>query len=126
MTVDWQMLLGRAHRDIDAAGHLASGRFNEQAISRAYFAAFLAAEAALAVVGESSSTHAGVMSSFGKRIVREGGLESRVAQILRALFELRGDADYRMKNFSADQAAQSVRDAAAVVEAVEQWIAQRG
>jgi uncharacterized protein (UPF0332 family) len=86
--------LRRSREEIEAARLLAGGSFFAQAISRAYYAAFYAAEEALSSVGESHSTHSGVISTFGRFVVREGGLDAEYGRILRLLFEGRGRADY--------------------------------
>src|SRR5436190_8466483 len=62
--------LSRSRRDLDAARHLASGGFFGQSVSRAYYAAFLAAEDALLALGEARSKHSGVIAAFGQRVVR--------------------------------------------------------
>jgi uncharacterized protein (UPF0332 family) len=80
---------GRSDREIAAARLLASAGFTAQAVSRAYFAAFFAAEEALLALGETRSKHAGVLSAFARRVVREGGLEEATGRLLRSLFERR-------------------------------------
>jgi predicted nucleotidyltransferase len=47
--------------------------FSAQATSRAYYAAFYAAEAALLSLGETRSKHSGVLSAFGLLVVKQGG-----------------------------------------------------
>jgi HEPN domain len=47
--------LARSERELGAARTLAEGGFSEQAVSRAYFACFYAAEAALLSLGETRS-----------------------------------------------------------------------
>ena len=67
MTAD---VLGRARTEIAAARHLAEGGFAAQAISRAYYAAFYAAEQALSSLGELRSKHSGVIAAFCGAICR--------------------------------------------------------
>ena len=64
--------LARSRQELGAARLLTEAGFGAQAISRAYFAAFFAAEAALLLLGETRSKHSGVISAFGRRVVREG------------------------------------------------------
>ncbi len=66
--------LDRADQEVGAARALTEGGFTSQAVSRAYYAAFYAAEAALLAVGETRSKHGGVISAFGKYVVQGGGL----------------------------------------------------
>ena len=113
--------LTRSRREIEAARLLAEGGFGEQAVSRAYHAAFYAAEQALASLGESRSKHSGVIAAFGSLVVREGGLGEEIGRILRALFEQRNDADYGDAVASREDAALAIRDAQRFVDAVESW-----
>jgi uncharacterized protein (UPF0332 family) len=117
--------LARSRREIEAARLLAEGDFGVQAVSRAYYAAFYAAEHALAALGESRSKHAGVIAAFGKRVVREGGLEEEMGRILRSLFEQRNDVDYGEAVASREDAELAIRDAQRFVDAVESWLTER-
>ena len=115
--------LARSRRELAAAQLLASGGFAAQAISRAYFAAFFAAEAALLALGETRSKHSGVVSAFGKLVIREGGFDESTGRLLRSLFERRNEADYLSVDAPADEAAAAIRDAERFVSAVESWLA---
>ncbi len=116
--------LARSRREIEAARLLAEGGFAAQAISRAYYAAFYAAEQALGSLGESRSKHSGVVAGFGRQVVREGGGEERVGRILRSLFEQRNDADYGEAEVSRRDAELAIGDAEHFVNAVESWFAR--
>ena len=59
------MTIALSHEELDAARNLVESGFPRQAISRAYYAAFYAARAALEATGEPSpKTHAGMRSRF--------------------------------------------------------------
>jgi uncharacterized protein (UPF0332 family) len=116
--------LSRSRREIEAARLLAEGDFGTQAISRAYYGAFYAAEHALGSLGESRSKHSGVIAAFGKLLVRGGGLEEEIGRILRSLFE-RNDADYGEAVASPEDAQRAIRDAERFIDAVESWLADR-
>ncbi len=116
--------LARSRREIAAARLLAEGAFAAQAISRAYYAAFYAAEEALGSLGESRSKHSGVVAAFGKLVVREGGLDEKMGRILRSLFEQRNDADYGEVEVSRQDAELAVGDAEHFVNALEPWFAR--
>jgi uncharacterized protein (UPF0332 family) len=117
--------LERSREEIEAARLLAGGGFSSQAASRAYYAAFYAAEEALLTMGESRSTHAGVISGFGQAVVREGGLDADCGRILRRLFEGRGRADYDAEPVEPEQAEEAIADAERFVAAVEKWLGRR-
>jgi uncharacterized protein len=117
--------LSRSREEIAAARLLAEGGFGSQAISRAYYAAFYAAEEALASLGESRSKHSGVIAAFGKHVVREGGVEETFGRILRALFEQRNGADYGEAVASREDADRAIGEAERFVATVESWLAER-
>lgn len=117
--------LARSRREIEAARLLAEGDFAAQAISRAYYAAFYAAEEAVGSLGETRSKHSGVVAAFGKLVVREGGLEEKMGRILRSLFEQKNDADYGEAEVSRQDAELAIGDAEQLVSAVELWLARR-
>lgn len=63
--------LDRSHQELAAAELLLTSGFYVQAVSRAYYAAFYAAETANAFVGEIRRSHAGVISAFVRSIVKD-------------------------------------------------------
>jgi uncharacterized protein (UPF0332 family) len=117
--------LTRSRQEIDAARLLAEADFGAQAVSRAYYAAFYAAEQALGSLGQTRSKHSGLIAAFGRLIVREGGLEEEIGRILRSLFEQRNDADYGEAVASRGDAECAIQDAQRFVDAVESWLRQR-
>ena len=122
MTDEQPSALARSRQELEAARVLVREGFGEQSISRAYFAAFFAAEAALLVLGETRSKHSGVISAFGKRVVRDGGLDESVGRLLRSLFERRNQADYGSASLTLEEAEVALRDAEQYVDAVAAWI----
>jgi uncharacterized protein (UPF0332 family) len=118
--------LGRCREELAAARLLADKGFEAQAVSRAYFAAFYAAEAALLALGETRSKHAGVISAFGNLLVRRGRLDEEAGRLLRSLFERRNEADYAPVEVPLEEADAAIRDADRVVGVVEEWLANQG
>jgi len=116
--------LDRCWEELAAARLLAGRGFPAQAVSRAYFAAFFAAEAALLAVGETRSKHSGIVSGFVHLLVRGGQLDEESGRLLRSLFERRNEADYRPVKVPVEEADAAIRDAERVVRAVETWLAQ--
>lgn len=117
-------LIARARDNLDAARHLISGGFAAQAVSRAYFGAFYAAEAALEALGESRSKHSGVIAAFGSRIAGEGDVEAELAAILRSLFRRRNEADYVAESVDPGSAEEALADAERFVDGVGAWLAR--
>jgi uncharacterized protein (UPF0332 family) len=122
MTDEQPVSLARSRQELAAARVLVREGFAEQAISRAYFAAFFAAEAALQLLGETRSKHSGVISAFNRRLVREGALDESMGRTLRSLFERRNLADYGSGSVTRGEAEAALGDAERFVDAVAAWI----
>jgi uncharacterized protein (UPF0332 family) len=118
--------LDRCREELAAARLLADKGFEAQAVSRAYFAAFFAAETALLALGETRSKHSGVISAFGNLLVRRGRLDEEAGRLLRSLFERRNEADYAPVDVPLEEANAAIRDADRVVTAVAEWLARQG
>ena len=116
----------RSRQELEAARFLAGGGFASQAVSRAYYAAFYAAEEALLALGETRSKHSGALAAFETLVVREGGLDPAIGRLLRSLFRRRSEADHGPAPASQQQAEQATCDAKRVVDAVASWLAGRG
>ena len=114
--------LRRARQELAAAKLLAGNGFTAQAVSRAYYAAFYAAEAALSSVGETRSKHAGVVAAVGTLLVRQHGLDPDAGRLLRSLFERRSRADYDLDTVPTDEGPRAVTDATIVVDAITAWM----
>jgi uncharacterized protein len=99
--------------------------FGDQAVSRAYYAAFYAAEAALLSIDQTRSKHSGVLAAFGRLIVRDGGFDPGLGSELRRLFELRNAADYSWLDESAPGEGDPILAAEGFVDGVERWVVER-
>jgi uncharacterized protein len=118
--------LTRSRRELEAARFLAEGGFFPQAVSRAYYAAFFAAEAALLALAETRSKHSGVLAAFERVVVREGDADPDSGRLLRSLFRRRNEADYGAASASQKEADSATGDAERVIQIVESWLAGRG
>ncbi len=104
---------------------LSDGGFPDQATSRAYYAAFFAAEAALLSLGETRSKHSGVIAAFGRLVVKEGGFNPKLGGDLRRLFELRNAADYSWLDEPQATSDDPVAIAERLVAALVSWTDNR-
>lgn len=118
-------LVARAEEELAAARLLAGGGFTAQAVSRAYYGAFYAAEAALLELGETRSKHSGVVAAFVRLVVRPGGIDVDAGRLLRSLFDRRAQADYSEDAVPAGEADAAIRDADTVIKAVVVWLQNR-
>ncbi len=117
--------LARSRTELAAARVLVSSGYPAQGISRAYYAAFFAAEAALLALGETRSKHSGVIAAFGQLVVKDAGVSREIGAVLSGLFQLRLTADCGPGEFAPDEAARSIADAERFVTAVDDWLQRR-
>lgn len=118
-------LVARARTELAAARTLTGASFPAQATSRAYYAAFYAAEAALLTLGETRGKHSAVISAFGRLVVKQRGADPKLAASLRRLFTARAEADYG-SCATLDEADAAIADAETVVEAIAAWMGSTG
>jgi uncharacterized protein (UPF0332 family) len=117
--------LERARREIAAARALIDTGFPEKAVSSAYYAVFHAAVAALLELGETRSKHSGVLSAFGRLVIKEGGFDREIGAVRRRLFERRNDVEYGLEPASGEEAGADTDDAERFVTEGERWIEHR-
>ena len=95
----------------DARTAAAAGRL-ENAVGRAYYAAFYAAKALLATQAIDVKKHSGVVSLLGRHFVRVGLLPPEMGRALHELMRARIRADYDRKvRFAPDEVAAYVEEA---------------
>ncbi|MCW5853229.1 MAG: HEPN domain-containing protein [Anaerolineae bacterium] len=111
--------LQRAQESLQAARELHHSGYNDFATSRAYYAAFYAASAALLYEGVELSKHSGVIAALHQRLVKTGRLSKEHGKALNWLFELRAIGDYGVTaHISQETAALAIQVADEFVEAV--------
>ena len=110
--------LDEAYRALGAARLLARGGFHAEAVSRAYYAMFYAARAAVHAEGSEPKTHTGVASEFSRLYVRTGRVPAAVAKLLRQYAGERADADYEGLDLTADEAGEALASAETFIRAV--------
>ncbi len=119
MTPEVEALLALAREDLRAARFNLDQGFVRVAISRAYYAAFHAAQAALLTVGEVPKTHAGVRGRFNKHFIVTGHISIAVGAMLTEAEQMRNQADYNaLTIFDAHAAADLIADVETFVETV--------
>jgi uncharacterized protein (UPF0332 family) len=110
--------IDRARAKLRTAERLLADGELDDAISRAYYAAFHAAHALLLTVGLEPKTHEGTLSLFGLHFVRAGRIDMSHARALRAIKEDRENGDYaEIVFFDAQEARQRVDSAGSLLEA---------
>lgn len=92
----------------------------EDAVSRAYYAAYHAAQAALLTEGQRGETHRGVVLLFGLLLVKTGKLDRRWGKLLANLKDDREASDYDALSFIDEATARRA------LEEAEEFVAHVG
>jgi hypothetical protein len=119
-------LLAKARESLESArADFESGRLNG-ASSRAYYAMFHAARAALEARGIATGgqRHGAVSRRFGLTFVKHGPLATAHGRNLNKALEIRNEGDYDLDPPDRDDVAATVGNAAAFVDAVAALIKQ--
>lgn len=112
-------LLEKADEKLDAARALLAAAHFEDAVSRAYYAAYHAARAALLAEGHAPRTHHGVVSLFGQHLVRSGRIDVRLGRLLATLKDDREASDYEaLASVDRRLAESSISSAEEIVQAI--------
>ncbi len=123
---NWELIekhLEESHTKINAAEHLFNGKFYNDSISRAYYAMFNAAKAALALKNINTKRHSGVLALFGLHFVKEGFIDEMYSKAYAVAMEDRSEADYGiLSEFTREEAEIVLDDAKRFIEAVEDMI----
>ena len=92
----------------------------DDAISRAYYAAFLSVRALLYLLGVSARTHSGVLTIFGLRVIKEGLLPPKIGKYLNELFEARETSDYAVVfYYTKEDGKKYIQKAEEIINAVK-------
>jgi uncharacterized protein (UPF0332 family) len=97
------------------------------AVSRAYYAMFDAARAAiewakLSPLRQEFKSHSGLISYFGLHLIKTGRLPVDIGRAINRVQELRSIADYLAEPVPLDKAAQAVKDADTFLAAIHVFI----
>jgi uncharacterized protein (UPF0332 family) len=115
--------LAKARDKVRVARVLRDRREWEDAVSRAYYAAFHAAQAALLTEGQRADTHRGLVILFGLLLVKTGKFERRWGKFLANLKDDREASDYDPLSYVDDATAhRAVREAEEFVAQVERYV----
>ena len=122
-----RILLEKSRKSLAAAATLLRDGFSESAVSRAYYAAFYLAQAALATKDISRNKHSGVIAAFGENLTKNFILPENLHKLLRNLYELRITSDYSIEDEPSTEEAKvalaTAREFATVVKTyLESWL----
>jgi len=115
--------LERAEQSVLAARDQVADGYYDFAASRAYYAAFYAATAALLDEGVDMSKHSGVIASVHQRFVKTKKLSEEHGKNLNWLFELRSVGDYgATAHVSQSDAERAVEVAESFLNAIKSLV----
>ena len=116
-------MMAQAKRKLAAARRELKAGYPDEAVSRAYYAAYHAISAVLASRGCAFSSHAQTLGGFNARFVRTGMFPKDTTWKLHRLFENRQMADYDWTAVVDRSSARSdVKDAADLVAACQEYL----
>ena len=119
--------LKKAEQALKAAQNLLADGLYDDAVSRAYYAVFHGARAALKTKGIETVSHKGLISQFALHLVKTGEVEEEYGDILRQIKEDRETGDYEpLVTFGSDEAAQLVGSADRFLSKMRDWIEKKG
>ena len=122
-----RLRLERAREELEtAAENIAHGHYRA-AVSRAYYAVFYMASAALFSQSVQRRRHSGVESAFAQYLIKPGHIEPEFGRLYRQARRLREEADYAEEPMVDETSArQALADATRFVDRVEQFLRQTG
>jgi len=116
-------LIERARRSLKSAELLLEDGDYESSVSRAYYAMFYSAEAALLTKKLSFSSHKGVISAFGEHFVKTGVFAKEMGKELSRAFEKRQIGDYEYTFVITRGEARQILDSGkGFVERIAEWL----
>ncbi len=118
-----QQLLIRGQEKLESAQILLENDKIDDSISRSYYGAYLAARAALLLVGEEPKTHSGTLTLFGLRLIKPGLISQDLGRAFTELFEARQTSDYSVITYyTSKDGKQMLQFAKTILDAVQQLV----
>jgi len=125
MNRDTTVQLEKAKESLAAANLLQQQGYNDFAASRAYYSMFYVAEALLASLGQSYSSHAAVQAAYGRDFAKVERLDAKFHRRMIDAQDLRNIGDYGLgAAISPEQAARVCEWALEFITAAEKWLRQ--
>lgn len=117
--------LASARKELEVAEYLLEGRHFGPAYSRAYYAVFYAASAALESLQERPKTHKGTAARFHQRVIIEGGFDLEIGGLLSRMATVRLTSDYGFMPPTPESTVSGIEAARRFADAIEAWLGAR-
>ena len=115
--------LAKAEEKLGVVDRLLAQNDFEDAVSRAYYAAFYAAQALLLSEGLETRSHGGLVALVGLHFVKTGKLDKKFGRYLSNLMEDRQQSDYNLfSGMEKQDAEQSLEEASAFVAEIRRQL----
>lgn len=122
-----RLRLERAKEELETAWQNLGLGFYRAAVSRAYYAIFYMASAALFTKSVIRSKHSAVEAAFSQFLVKPGEIEPEFSRLYQVIRRQREEADYAEEsNIDELSARKSVTDAETFVKRLEQFLIDAG
>jgi uncharacterized protein (UPF0332 family) len=109
--------LQKAEKKLQVAERLFASGDYEDAVSRAYYAVFHAAQALLYTEGERAETHKGLVTLFGLLFVKTGKFKKDLGKYLANLKDDRESGDYEVFSYiDRETARDAIKEAKAFIK----------
>ncbi len=113
----------KAERKLAVAEKLFKSGDYEDAVSRAYYAVYHAAQALLLTEGQEAETHKGVVTLFGLLFVKTGKFSKQTGKYLANLKDDRESGDYEVFSFvDGETAEQALFEAKEFLKETESYL----
>jgi len=115
--------LEKSKDKLQVAEELLRGGHFEDAVSRAYYSVFHAAQAVLLTEGLSADTHQGLVNLFGLHLVKTGKFEKKFGRYLANLKDDRETGDYEVYSaIDRETAEHAIQEAKEFLQAAESYL----
>jgi uncharacterized protein (UPF0332 family) len=122
-----QLRLERAREELETARDNIAHRHYRAAVSRAYYAVFYMASAALFSRSVQRAKHSGVESAFSQYLVKPGDIEPEFSRLYQRARRQREEADYADEpDIDETTARQTLTDAERFVDRLERFLREAG
>jgi len=119
--------MAKARDKLRVARDLVTHHEWDDAVSRAYYAAFHATQAVLLTEGQKADTHRGLVTLFGLLLVKTGKFDKKWGRFLANLKDDREAGDYEAVSYLDEGTARrALGEATGFVEEVEKYLGRIG
>lgn len=115
--------MDKAKKKLEVAKKLLREKEYEDAVSRAYYAVFHAAQAVLLTEGLSAGTHQGVVTLFGLHFIKTGRIDKKFGRFLTNLKDDRENGDYGLFSvIDEETAVESIDEADKFIKEMQRYL----